>query len=94
MRHQKVRRREKDKKLVREGLSGVKQSGAEELLHATEGLVRQCGGLMRLLAPQDMMMTMMISIIITFQFICLPDLNKQLLVCASLRRRSYKVSKQ
>ena len=26
----------------------MKQSGAEELLHATEGLVRQCGGLMRL----------------------------------------------
>ena len=73
MRHQKVRGREEGKKLLREGLSGVKQSGAEELLHATEGLVRQCGGLMGLLAPQDMMKMMMISIIITFQLICLQD---------------------
>ena len=51
----------------------MKQSGAEELFHATEGLVRQCGGFMCLLARQDMMMMMMmmmISIIITFQFIC------------------------
>ena len=49
----------------------VKQSGVEELFHATEGLVRQCGGFMRLLARQYMMMMMMmISIIITFQFIC------------------------
>ena len=51
----------------------VKQSGAEELFHPTEGLLRQCGGFMRLLARQDMMMMMMmmmISIIITFQFIC------------------------
>ena len=52
----------------------VKQSGVEELSHATEGLLRQCGGFMRLLARQDMMMMMMmmmmISIIITFQFIC------------------------
>ena len=50
MRHQKVRGREEDKnyleKVCRER---VKQSGAEELLHATEGLVRQCGVLMRLL---------------------------------------------
>ena len=48
----------------------VKQSGLEELFHATEGLLRQCGGFMRLLARQDMiMMMMMISIIITFQSI-------------------------
>ena len=46
----------------------VKQSGVEELFHATEELLRQCGGFMRLLTRQDMMM--MISIIITFQFIC------------------------
>ena len=49
----------------------VKQSGLEELFHATEGLLRQCGGFMRLLARQDMiMMMMMISIVITFQSIC------------------------
>ena len=47
----------------------VKQSGVEELFHATEGFLRQCGGFMPLLGRQDMMM-MMISIIITFQFIC------------------------
>ena len=53
----------------------VKQSSVEELFHATEELLRQCGGFMRLLARQDMMMMMMmmmmmISITITFQFIC------------------------
>ena len=49
----------------------VKQSGVEELFHATEELLRRCGGFMRLLARQDMMMMMMmISIIITLQFIC------------------------
>ena len=77
MRHQKVREREEDKNYLKKDCrERVKQSGAEELLHATEGLVRQCGGLMRLLVPQDMMMMMMmmmISITITFQFICLPD---------------------
>ena len=46
----------------------MKQNGEEEL-HATEGLVRQCGGLMRLLVPQDMMMVMMISIKYTFSYV-------------------------
>ena len=65
---QRVRGRQKNY-LEKDCRERVKQNGEEEL-HATEGLVRQCGGLMRLLAPQDMMMVMMISIIYTFEFIC------------------------
>ena len=70
MRHQKVREREEDKKLLREGLSRKSETKRGGRAARDRRVGQTVWSLMRLLAPQDMMMVMMISIIYTFQFIC------------------------
>ena len=71
MRHHKVREGEEEKKLLREGLSRKSETKRGGRATARDRRVSQTvWSLRRLLAPQDMMMVMMISIIYTFQFIC------------------------